>query len=205
MESGCSEIHACAIANGCQDDFCLIENCSQEIGDAGGPESDAANRAIGVTVCGAFNDCECVELASSATSCTGTEPDPVAEVACDPPPTCSSTNGQYCCLDTGCVGTTSACSTTSVYCDGPEDCTPGQLCCGTASAAGSYDSLACEWSSFGCNRMCNVGNDSECDSGEVCTQSSALPSGVGFCSLPESQSGASGLAFDDPEWRIVEK
>jgi hypothetical protein len=58
-----------------------------------------------------------------------------------------------------------------VYCDGPEDCTPGQLCCGTASAAGSYDSLACEWSSFGCNRMCNVGNDSECDSGEVCTQS----------------------------------
>jgi len=184
MDAGCSAIHACAVANGCQSDFCVAERCAQELVNAGGPESEAANKAIAVTVCGAFHACGCVELGSSAVSCTGTRPSPVVDVRCDNAPACSSRDLQFCCLQFGCFDVQSECPTTSVLCDGPEDCIAGQLCCGKANAAGTYSSLGCSYSSLGCNRMCHVGDDSACSAGAVCAQSPSLPSGIGYCVVP---------------------
>jgi hypothetical protein len=186
MHSDCPAIHACAVGNGCQSDFCVADRCAAELANGGGSESEAANLAIAVTVCGTFHSCGCVELAPSAVSCMGTRPDPVVDVRCDNAPGCSSRDLQFCCLQFGCFDVQSECPTTSVLCDGPEDCIPGQLCCGKTNSDGSYGSLECSYNSLGCNRMCHVGDDSACaaQGGAVCAQSPTLPSGIGYCVIP---------------------
>lgn len=68
------------------------------------------------------------------------------------------------------------CTTLQVYCDGPEDCADGQVCCGTLSGGSSYTEFTCAAScdSQGQQRIACHQQDPECESGLECANSQLL-------------------------------
>jgi hypothetical protein len=71
------------------------------------------------------------------------------------------------------------------FCDGPEDCAHGSVCCGTlGSVPGLYTELACvpEASCTGTGKqiMCHPGRGASCASG-VCNKTPTLPESYGVC------------------------
>lgn len=69
----------------------------------------------------------------------------------------------------------SGCSVLEVFCDGPEDCEGGQVCCGTL-AGSSYSSFTCEDSCDyrGSQRIACHEEMDECPAGDVCANSQLL-------------------------------
>jgi hypothetical protein len=94
------------------------------------------------------------------------------------------TTGGY---DVSCKAQTQSCYGTDMYCDGPEDCGAGQICCGQLIQVGQsqrYDTLKCVNAG-----QCNYSSDqrvicgdtpSVCSNGTTCKQSSLLP-GMKYC------------------------
>lgn len=71
----------------------------------------------------------------------------------------------------------SNCSTLEVFCDGPEDCSDGEVCCGTLSQSGAgYDTFVCATScqSTGNQRVACHEQDSKCTGGDICANSQLL-------------------------------
>jgi hypothetical protein len=71
------------------------------------------------------------------------------------------------------------------FCDGPEDCAHGSVCCGTlGNVPGLYTDLACvqEAGCAGTGKqiMCHPGRGSSCTSG-VCNKAQTLPDSYGVC------------------------
>ncbi|MCE7892972.1 MAG: hypothetical protein DYH12_25260, partial [Sorangiineae bacterium PRO1] len=117
------------------------------------------------------------------------------EVYCDNSPNvivCSA--AQNCCLlnpgqeyctpkATPCACTGANCDATTVSCDGPEDCSGGQICCGTFSQqANAYTTLKCQSTCGGQweREICKP-NGTCTTSGQTCSQSSFLTSYIWRC------------------------
>lgn len=105
-------------------------------------------------------------------------------------PVLCEVGGELCCVrslatDTcvaatggGCTCDVQGCDTLEVRCDGPEDCAPGEVCCGTLGGGGgsTYTSFECVTScdSQGSQReACHVGVDA-CPANNVCANSQLL-------------------------------
>lgn len=105
---------------------------------------------------------------------------------------CSRSSNQFCCHNwSSSNGWSSACAqdgkvcTSSSYCDGPEDCGPGTVCCGKLNSGGNYfTSMSCQASceyENGVRVIC--GASKACPAGYVCKPSSS-PSGYSYCGKP---------------------
>jgi hypothetical protein len=69
------------------------------------------------------------------------------------------------------------CETMEAFCDGPEDCGDGEVCCGTLSQSGSgYDTFVCAAScqSSGNQRVACHEQDPKCTGGDICANSQLL-------------------------------
>ncbi len=105
---------------------------------------------------------------------------------------CSRASKEFCCHSwSSGNGWSSACQqdgkscTGASYCDGPEDCEAGTVCCGTLSGNQSYFTsmtckASCEYTS-GVRVIC--GESKKCPSGYVCKPSSSPP-GYSYCGKP---------------------
>jgi hypothetical protein len=90
--------------------------------------------------------------------------------------------------DAACDCELDGCTVMEAYCDGPEDCAAGEVCCGTlASDSSGYESFACatQCQSTGNQRAaCHV-DESECPSSYICANSQLLTN-VQVCIDPAS-------------------
>lgn len=79
--------------------------------------------------------------------------------------------------DAACACELEGCTVMEAYCDGPEDCAAGEVCCGTlASNSAGYVSFECatQCMSSGNQRVaCHV-NATECPAGDICANSQLL-------------------------------
>jgi hypothetical protein len=79
--------------------------------------------------------------------------------------------------DAACECALAGCTVMEAYCDGPEDCAQGEVCCGTlANNSSGYVSFACatQCASTGNQRIaCHVGA-SQCPTGDICANSQLL-------------------------------
>jgi hypothetical protein len=69
------------------------------------------------------------------------------------------------------------CQTMEAFCDGPEDCSDGEVCCGTLSQSGAgYDNFVCAAScqSTGNQRIACHEQDPKCTGGDICANSQLL-------------------------------
>ncbi len=69
------------------------------------------------------------------------------------------------------------CAAMEAFCDGPEDCGDGEVCCGTLSQNGAgYDGFVCATScqSSGNQRIACHEQDSKCTGGDICANSQLL-------------------------------
>jgi hypothetical protein len=69
------------------------------------------------------------------------------------------------------------CAVMEAFCDGPEDCGAGEVCCGTLSQSGAgYDTFECATScqSTGNQRIACHEQDSKCSGGDICANSQLL-------------------------------
>lgn len=114
---------------------------------------------------------------------------------CSPP-------GQYCCAAEWqkwqCVSASTACNGgTQIYCDGPEDCATGQVCCAAyAKISKTYQKLSCAPKDTCAPEQENrvvCGSSGKCPVGQSCTSSTLLP-GYSVCSTPDAGAGGSGGA-----------
>lgn len=109
------------------------------------------------------------------------------------PGDCSLLAGQTCCIlnpgldhcigaNDACTCTGPSCTITTASCDGPEDCPPGSVCCGTF-ANGTYTKLACAKSCAGASEreICHPGGQPCKSPSMTCTPSPALPAYLDRC------------------------
>lgn len=78
--------------------------------------------------------------------------------------------------DAGCACDIAGCEVLKVRCDGPEDCAPGEVCCGTLGGGSTYVSFECATTCQyrGNQRQaCHVGTDA-CPGTYVCANSQIL-------------------------------
>jgi hypothetical protein len=114
-------------------------------------------------------------------------------------PTLCAPGSEKCCVrslaadtciaaDAACDCELNGCTVMEAYCDGPEDCAAGEVCCGTlATDSSGYDSFACatQCQSSGNQRAaCHVG-ETECPSSYICANSQLLTN-VQVCIDPAS-------------------
>lgn len=117
-----------------------------------------------------------------ATACLSAQP--TLGVSCGGS-SCSTQNMEPCCVGTGASGSSSmSCgpggcppNDTTLFCDGPEDCMGGRVCCYAAQTGGV--------SSSSCHRQCSgrlvCHSASDCPNGGVCRHEAGFPDGVGLC------------------------
>jgi hypothetical protein len=87
-----------------------------------------------------------------------------------------------------CGPATTACAvpfSAKAFCDGPEDCARGAVCCGTlGTVPGLYTELACvpaaNCTGTGKQVMCHPARPASCTS-NVCNPTLTLPDGYGAC------------------------
>jgi hypothetical protein len=114
-------------------------------------------------------------------------------------PTLCALDGEKCCVrslqtdtciadDAKCTCDLDGCTVMEARCDGPEDCTNGQVCCGTLLQSGSgYQDFTCaaQCQSSGNQRIACHEDDAPCPSGMVCANSQLLTN-VQVCVDPAS-------------------
>jgi hypothetical protein len=90
--------------------------------------------------------------------------------------------------DAACRCELADCTVMEAYCDGPEDCAAGEICCGALASDGSgYVSFTCaaQCQTMGNQRAaCHV-DETECPSGDICANSQLLTN-VQVCIDPAS-------------------
>lgn len=118
-------------------------------------------------------------------------------VSCGFEQLCQLAAGDYCCATKpatgtqwlmGCVTPSDQCYSVKIYCNGPEDCTGGDVCCGTLnSTLTQFTTMKCESAAscqyaLGKRVMCYL-NPSACPSGYVCKPWNA-PQLTAYCGTP---------------------
>ena len=79
--------------------------------------------------------------------------------------------------DAECTCALQGCTVMEAFCDGPEDCADGEVCCGTLAQSGAgYDSFVCatQCMSTGNQRVACHADETECPAGDICANSQLL-------------------------------